>query len=149
MRAAESVPSPIASEPPVSFPPSLAKIACRRYQESMNPTRLSLVVWSGSFLALTLLATRASADDPLVDVTRKIAAETTTNGKAYANLRELTTIGPRLSGSEGAAKAIAWGKQKLESYGLDRVVLQPAMVPHWTRGDREEATIVSANKSTP
>ncbi len=84
-----------------------------------------------------------------MDAARKIGTEATVNGKAYANLKELTTIGPRLSGSEGAAKAIAWGKQKLESYGLDRVVLQPAMVPHWTRGDLEEATIVSANKRTP
>ena len=109
----------------------------------MNPTRLSLVVRSGSFIVLALFATRASADDPLVDVTRKIAAETTTNGKAYANLRELTTIGPRLSGSEGAAKAIEWGKRKLESCGCDRVILQPAMVPHWTRGDVEQAAVTS------
>ncbi len=127
-----------------AFPPaSLAKFAAKRYQESMNPTRLSLAVRSGGFIVLAVLAARASADDPLVDVTRKIAAETTTNGKAYANLRELTTIGPRLSGSEGAAKAVEWGKRKLESCGCDRVVLQPAMVPHWTRGDVEQAAVTS------
>ncbi len=113
----------------------------------MDTIRLSIIAVSGILLAA--LAGRANAADPLMDAARKIGAEATVNGKAYANLKELTTIGPRLSGSEGAAKAIAWGKQKLESYGLDRVVLQPAMVPHWTRGDREEATIVSANKSTP
>jgi hypothetical protein len=84
-----------------------------------------------------------------MDVSRKIAAEATVNGKAYANLRELTTIGPRLSGSEGAAKAIEWAKRKLESYGLDRVVLQPAMVPHWTRGNLEQAAATSGARSIP
>jgi carboxypeptidase Q len=110
----------------------------------MNPTHPSLVARVGTFVFLAVLASRASADDPLVEVSRKIAAETTTNGKAYANLRELTTIGPRLSGSDGAAKAIEWAKRKLESCGCDRVILQPAMVPHWTRGNLEKATVVSA-----
>jgi hypothetical protein len=113
----------------------------------MNAIRLSLVI--SSAIAWTVFGARASADDPLVDVTRKIAGEATTNGKAYANLKELTTIGPRLSGSEGAAKAIEWAKRKLESYGLDRVVLQPAMVPHWTRGDVELATAISGARSVP
>jgi carboxypeptidase Q len=120
----------------------LAKVAGKRYQEIMNRNLPALFVRSGILLAV--LAARANADDPLVDVTRKIAAETTTNGKAYANLRELTTIGPRLSGSEGAAQAIQWAKQKLESCGCDRVLLQPVMVPHWTRGDVERATVTSS-----
>jgi len=109
----------------------------------MNPKRLPVVVGSGILVAL--LAARAGASDPLMDVSRKIAEESAKNGKAYANLGELTTIGPRLSGSEGAAKAIDWAKRKLESYGLDRVVLQPATVPHWTRGDLERATVTSAS----
>jgi hypothetical protein len=86
----------------------------------------------------------ARAGDPLTEVTRKIAAEVTTNGKAYDDLRELTTIGPRLSGSPGAAKAVEWAKRKLESDGFEHVVLQPTMVPHWTRGDIEQATVTSA-----
>jgi carboxypeptidase Q len=103
---------------------------------------LSVPVLSGIFLAAFI--TRAtSASDPLMEVTRKIAAEITENGKAYANLRELTTIGPRLSGSEGAAKAVEWAKRKMESYGFDHVVLQPTTVPHWTRGDLEQATVTS------
>jgi carboxypeptidase Q len=102
----------------------------------------SLFVLSGILLAMS--ATPAtSASDPLMEVTRKIAVEITENGKAYADLRELTTIGPRLSGSEGAAKAVEWAKRKMESYGCDRVILQPTMVPHWTRGDVERATVTS------
>src|SRR6266446_1124486 len=121
---------------------SLAKLADKCYQETMKLILLSLFVLSGILLAV--LATRAqSASDPLVEATRKIAAEVTENGKAYADLRELTTIGPRLSGSEGAAKAVEWAKRKMESYGFDRVILQPTMVPHWTRGDVERATVTS------
>ena len=110
----------------------------------MNPKRIF------PFLApvmLLLLARDVRADgDPLLDVSRKIAAETSANGQAYANLRELTTIGPRLSGSAGAAKAIEWAKRKMESYGFDHVYLQPALVPHWTRGDVEQATVTSTPK---
>lgn len=108
----------------------------------MNRTLICLYVNCGMFLAV-FAAPASGANDPLINVTRKIAGEITTNGKAYADLRELTTIGPRLSGSEGAAKAIEWAKRKLESYGADRVFLQPAMVPHWTRGAVERATVTS------
>jgi carboxypeptidase Q len=132
--------------------PLLAKFARQRYQQIMHRTRLSLIVRVGFLrlgilqagIFLAMVAPRASrASDPLVDVTRKIAAEVTANGKAYANLRELTTIGPRLSGSEGAAKAVEWAKRKMESNGFEHVTLQPAMVPHWTRGDVERATVIS------
>jgi hypothetical protein len=72
----------------------------------MNPKRVFQLLVP---LILLLLASEVRADgDPLLDVSRKIAAETSANGQAYANLRELTTIGPRLSGSGGAAKAIEW-----------------------------------------
>ncbi len=37
----------------------------------------------------------------------------------------------------------------MESYGLDRRLLQPAMVPHWTRGDVEQATVTSTPKPVP
>jgi carboxypeptidase Q len=109
----------------------------------MNPKRLLPSV--GFVMLLSFGAVRAD-NDRLLDVARKIAAETSANGQAYANLKELTTIGPRLSGSDGAAKAIDWAKRKMESYGFDRVVLQPAMVPHWTRGDVERATVTSTPK---
>lgn len=61
---------------------------------------------------------------------------------AYENLRVLTKeIGPRLSGSVNAQKAVAWGKQVMESYNLDTVYLQPVMVPHWERGKWESAFV--------
>ena len=55
----------------------------------MKRILLSLLVLSGIFLAV-FATSASSASDPLVEVTRQIAAEITENGKAYADLRELT-----------------------------------------------------------
>jgi carboxypeptidase Q len=103
-----------------------------------------LLLYSLSGIVIAMFAASASCDaDPLAETTRKIAAEITANGRAYVNLQELTAIGPRLSGSEGAAKAVQWAARKMKSYGFDRVILQPTMVPHWTRGDVERAAVTS------
>ena len=80
---------------------------------------------------------------------RKIFNESLGKGKSYEWLRELTTkIGPRLSGSEGAAKAVTWGKNLLESGGYDKVFLQDVMVPHWVRGKKEEGYILNGKQKT-
>ena len=47
-------------------------------------------------------------------------------------------VGQRLSGSDGAKKAVDWSKRVMEEYGFDSVYLQEVMVPHWERGDLEE-----------
>jgi carboxypeptidase Q len=66
------------------------------------------------------------------------------NGKSYQWLTYLTKeIGGRLSGSAHAQKAVEWGKKELEKLGLNKVWLQPVMVPHWERGTKEEAYIVT------
>ncbi|KAB1155376.1 M20/M25/M40 family metallo-hydrolase [Tenacibaculum aiptasiae] len=63
-----------------------------------------------------------------------------TEGKSYEWLRDLTqNIGSRLSGSEGAAKSVVWSEQLMKDVGLDSVWLQPVMVPHWVRGEKEVA----------
>ncbi|MDP5093755.1 MAG: M20/M25/M40 family metallo-hydrolase [Polaribacter sp.] len=63
-----------------------------------------------------------------------------TEGKSYEWLRDLTqNIGGRLSGSEEAQKAVEWGEKLMKEVGLDSVWLQPVMVPHWVRGEKEIA----------
>jgi len=53
---------------------------------------------------------------------------------AYLRLAELTDrIGPRLSGSPGAAAAVDLVADDLRNIGL-HVTLQPVKVPHWVRG---------------
>ncbi|WP_297703556.1 M20/M25/M40 family metallo-hydrolase [uncultured Eudoraea sp.] len=67
-----------------------------------------------------------------------------TQGKAYNWLNYLSNqIGGRLSGSVQAELAVKYTKQKLDSLGLDRVWLQPVMVPKWVRGVPEFAYIES------
>jgi hypothetical protein len=81
---------------------------------------------------------------------RKIYDEELVNGQCYQNLHYLCkNIGPRLSGSANAQKAIEWGKQLMDSYGFDRVFLQEVMVPHWVRGAKEEGVIIDGSTRTP
>ena len=67
-----------------------------------------------------------------------------TERKGYHLLKELSDIGPRLSGSDNSIKAIMWAKKKMEEAGFDNVWLQPVMVPHWVRGKVEQAEIVKS-----
>nr|WP_298999608.1 M20/M25/M40 family metallo-hydrolase [uncultured Allomuricauda sp.] len=63
-----------------------------------------------------------------------------TDGKAYDWLNYLSNqIGGRLSGSVEAQQAVEYTKNQLDSLGLDRVWLQPVMVPKWVRGTPEFA----------
>ncbi len=81
---------------------------------------------------------------------RKIYDEVLLHGKGYDWLRDLClNIGHRLSGSENADKAVNWAKSVMDSLGLDRVILQPVMVPHWERGKPEQVTLLKAGESIP
>jgi carboxypeptidase Q len=89
-------------------------------------------------LLLAAVPTLAQQDDSLV--IRAIADEILVNGKAYENLRTLTKqVGARLSGSAGMYKAEAWGQKTLQQAGAPNVWLQECMVPHWTRGGKDQA----------
>jgi len=71
---------------------------------------------------------------------RKIYDISLLNGKSYQWLDHLSNqIGGRLSGSFNAEQAVNYTKKELESLGLDKVWLQPVMVPKWVRGEREFA----------
>lgn len=71
---------------------------------------------------------------------KQLFSSALTEGKSYEWLRDLTqNIGSRLSGSEGAAKSVIWGEKLMKEVGLDSVWLQPIMVPHWVRGEKEVA----------
>jgi hypothetical protein len=77
---------------------------------------------------------------------RLIFDEALERGECYKNLEYLTTkIGGRLSGSPAAAQAVVWTKMVMEQYGFDAVWLQPVMVPHWVRGQKEIGNIRLSN----
>ena len=80
-------------------------------------------------------------------VIKKIADEVMRNSTAYKNLRFLCKdIGPRLSGSANAEKAVYATKKMLMDAGADTVYLQPCKVPHWVRGAKEEGSILVNGK---
>ncbi len=83
------------------------------------------------------------SDSTYPAVARRIVASGLKSCKAFEILRELSVgIGPRLSGSAAAAKAVAWGKKTMEDLGFQNVRLEPVTVPHWVRGTTEEATLI-------
>jgi hypothetical protein len=64
------------------------------------------------------------------------------NGKSYDWLDYLSNkIGGRLSGTLSAEMAVQYTKGELDKLGLDKVWLQPVMVPKWTRGFPEYAYV--------
>ena len=70
-------------------------------------------------------------------------------GKSYNWLDYLSNqIGGRLSGSLQADKAVKYTEAELNELGLDKVWLQPVMVPKWTRGAKEYAYIETAPGET-
>lgn len=95
------------------------------------------------FLILASSAVFAQTDSIML---RKIFTEELERGRGYEWLRELSTeIGPRLAGSANAAKAVQWAEKKMKEAGADTVYLQPVMVPHWVRGEKESGAIVESN----
>lgn len=80
---------------------------------------------------------------------KKIYDEALTRGESYSLLRELTTKAPaRLSGSPNAAAAVEWSRHVMEQFGFDSVWLQPVMVPHWVRGNKEVAKAITKKQGT-
>jgi carboxypeptidase Q len=76
---------------------------------------------------------------------KDIYSETLTKSQAYPWLYSLTTnIGGRISGSPEAMAAVEYTRQMLDTLGLDSVWIQPCYVPHWERGDKEQARIVNS-----
>jgi carboxypeptidase Q len=90
-------------------------------------------------VAIVLATAAAQAQQADQIITRELATS-----QAYDTLAHLTdSIGPRLSGSKGAAAAVAWTTARFRAWGIP-VVNERVMVPHWVRG-REEASLVSHN----
>jgi len=98
------------------------------------------------FLVVMVTAFAKAQNDSIT--IRKIYTAALTEGQSYEWLDHLSNqIGSRLSGSLGAERAVTWTKSELEKAGLDKVWLQPVMVPKWIRGESERAYIEGDNAS--
>lgn len=78
--------------------------------------------------------TAAEAQAKALD--QAILAEAKTKSEIMANLTYLSDmIGPRLTGSENLRRANDWTAEKMKSYGLENVHLEPYEIPvGWERG---------------
>jgi len=96
-----------------------------------------------SVIAACLLAGNANAASPGNDpaALAKVRDAALQSDYAYQRLEDLTDlVGPRLSGSPGAAAAVNQVADELRKLGA-KVTLQPVKVPHWVRGE-ERASLV-------
>lgn len=98
-------------------------------------------------LSLIFCLNSSAQSDSLV--IKQLYQTSLTNGKSYEWLDHLSNkIGGRLSGSLNAEKAVEYTKAEFEKLGLDKVWLQPVMVPRWVRGAPEYAYIETAPGKT-
>lgn len=101
---------------------------------------MRLLLFSLFFLLTAISQGQAQSEDE--KQLKQIYTQSLTNGKAYDWLSHLSLqIGGRLSGSLNAELAVKYVKSELDSLGLDKVWLQPVMVPKWVRGAPEYAYI--------
>lgn len=103
------------------------------------------------FLIITLFCfsgfSQSAAQQDSLQI-RSIYDRALLNGQAYQWLDHLSnSIGPRLSGSYNAERAVQYTRKELEDLGLDKVWLQPVMVPKWVRGAREIAYVEVGSNS--
>ncbi|NRA93476.1 MAG: peptidase M28 family protein, partial [Psychroserpens sp.] len=92
-----------------------------------------------TFLLSLLISLHISGQTDAENI-RSIYDNSLLNGMSYNWLDYLSNqIGGRLSGSLNAERAVEYTKEELEKLGLDKVWLQPVMVPRWVRGAPEFA----------
>lgn len=102
-------------------------------------SKISSILAAALCLSFSLRADEATRADAASD---RIVTESLRTNRAYETLEYLTdNIGPRLSGSPGAAAAVQWAQQKLRSWGFE-VKSEKVIVPHWVRG-AERGSLVS------
>lgn len=100
-----------------------------------------------SLILLLLISFQAISQNATQDsiTLRKLYTAALTEGKSYEWLDYIANqIGGRLSGSVEAEAAVKYTEAELNQLGLDKVWLQPVMVPKWTRGFKEYAYIETA-----
>lgn len=100
----------------------------------------------GIVLAFSLNTAAQSEDAQMI---KKLYDLALTEGKSYDWLGYLSNqIGGRLSGSVQAEQAVEYTRREMEKLGLDKVWVQPVMVPKWVRGTPEFAYIESEPGNT-
>lgn len=112
----------------------------------INGSDMTKSILTFGFFFFSLAAISQVRDEGAI---KQIFDEALSKGKSYEMLTDLcVNIGPRLSGSPGAAASVEWSRHVMEGFGFDSVWLQPVLVPHWVRGTKEIGRINSKKRGT-
>jgi hypothetical protein len=129
----------------------------------MRPSRFSLFrpgLTAALLLAAATVAVRGQAPPPTAPATeadpaagaldKKLIAQAKDGSEVMTNLTYLSdVIGPRLTGSENLKRANEWAAEKMKSYGLSNVRLEPWTIPiGWQRGTATARLIEPDNGRT-
>ena len=111
-----------------------------------------VLVDPGAPLTAAPAPARTAAPVPLIETLRpaaeRLIGAALASDHAYLRLSELCDgIGHRLSGSPQLERAVEWAAAAMREDGLERVQMQPVMVPRWVRGE-ERATMVEPGPQT-
>ena len=105
-----------------------------------------------SFIGALMLgiSLQAQVDSTKYQFVKQIFEYSLTDSKSYEFLDQLCNgVGPRLSGSEGAEKAVTFTDELMTQLGFDSVFLQEVMVPNWKRGDEEYGYLKTKEGESP
>jgi carboxypeptidase Q len=100
-------------------------------------------------LTLTLLLAVAAPAPPPADTPARLLGATLADGQAVARLADLTdTVGPRLTGSPGAAAAIGWALRAFKADGI-KAWTEPVTVRAWARGEERAELLAGGVVARP
>lgn len=93
--------------------------------------------------ALFLTCVLPSISSASNDDVSELSAQASQSNLAYEIVRSLTVeVGPRIPGSEGDKRAVAWAEELFNELGFDKVYKEPVRVRNWSRG-LAEAQVIS------
>ena len=100
---------------------------------------MKLISTYGKRIGLLVLAAAAmGATTDGGTVPERLIGMALSGGKALSIAESLTdNVGPRPSGSAGAAHAVTWAVEQMKALGFKNVHTEPVKVPHWVRGEAE------------
>ncbi len=106
-------------------------------------------IWSPGNLKLSAVAVLAAAaltiscgqksasGGPSVDEARRIRETALAGEKAYDIMSRIVEVGPRLTGSDGADRAVSRCLEIMKGFGFDEVHAEPVTVNRWAPGISE------------
>jgi carboxypeptidase Q len=128
----------------------MPKIFCRpRLRRTACAVFSAIVICLFRLPAAVSSAGAGQTRPPYAEIAERIRKAGLTEERAFEFLRRITAVGPRLTGSPEAAKAVEVTQGIMAGMGLNNIHLEPVTVNRWVRGAREEAEIVhSASRAT-